>query len=237
MLVDIHQHLLYGVDDGSKTLGDAQAMLRRACEQGVTHLVLTPHATPGEEKFPAEECSYQFQELQVWCDQEELPILLYSGAEILYTDATVRALTDMTVPTLAGTRHVLVEFLPTVTWEELQGAARRLGSVGYSPVFAHVERYRCLRSLDRLAELHDDYQVITQVNANTFLRKKGFLENRWLRMAMEEELIDVAASDAHGMSFRPCQLGECYREIKKTYGTDMARRLCVEYPGYIIGLT
>lgn len=236
MLIDIHHHLLHGVDDGAQTLEETRQMLLRAQAQGVTHIVATPHACPGEARFPEERCRAHLAQTQEMCRQEGIPIEVCLGAEILYTEATADALCEGRIPTLAGTRYVLVEFIPDAPFEQLCGAARRLGSRGFQPIFAHAERYRCLGKLKNLEYLHDEYGVLMQVNAHTVLGKRGFFLDRWFRRAMEAGWIDIAASDAHGLDRRSCRLGECKMELERCFGEDAAQRLCIKNPSRILEL-
>lgn len=236
MLIDIHHHLLHGVDDGARTLEETRRMLLRAQAQGVTHIVATPHACPGEVRFPAERCSDHLAQTQEMCRQEGIPINVYLGAEILYTEATADALCEGRIPTLADSRYTLIEFIPDVPFEQLCSAARRLGSRGFQPIFAHIERYRCLGKLRNLACLHDEYGVLMQVNAHTVLGKRGFFQDRWFRRAVESGWIDIAASDAHGLERRPCRLGECKMELTRCFGDDVAQRLCINNPSRILEL-
>ncbi len=237
MLVDIHHHLLYSVDDGPQTIYETHKLLLRAQAEGVSHIIATPNAFPGEAPFPAGKCQEGFLHVQALCRQEGIPIQVYPGAEIFYTESTLRALKEGQIPTLAGTKYVLVEFLPDAKFTLLCDAARRLGSVGYLPIYAHVERYRCLRKLRNLELLHDEYQVLTQINAHTVLRKCSYFEDRWMRGAIESGWIDIAASDAHNSDTRSCRLGQCFRELGRRFGDESAQRMCIQTPGKILGLT
>lgn len=234
MLVDIHHHLLYGVDDGARTAQDMHRMLVKAQAQGVTHIIATPHAFHGEKEFPMERCRRHLAMAQEICQENGISIDIHQGAEIFYSESALRLLNEGQIPTLAGSDYVLVEFAPDVKFDVLCHAARQLGSVGYQPVFAHVERYRCLRKIKHLERLHEEYQVLCQINAQTVLCKRGFFEERWLRSAIESGLIDIAASDAHNVDGRSCRLGECYRELQECFGVETAKRLCVETPGSIL---
>ena len=108
---DLHHHVIYGVDDGPQTFEDAQNMLRRAHENGITDIAATSHATPGRHRFPMDTYLEHLRREQAWADEQGLGIRLHTGCEILYTDETARLLQSGEIPTIAGTRLVLVEFL------------------------------------------------------------------------------------------------------------------------------
>lgn len=225
-LIDLHQHVVYGVDDGAKSFEETQAMLKRACETGISHVVATSHITPGRKEFPAERYLTHLAKAQEWLKAERLPLTLLSGAEIYYTSETPRLLQAGYVPTLGETWNVLVEFDLDVTYERICEAVRNLGNLGYAVVIAHIERYQVLRKMKYVEELHDSYDAILQMNANTVLTKRGLLHNLWVRKVLDAGLIDVVASDAHNTSSRTCNLRAAYDALTEQYGEEYAMQRC-----------
>lgn len=237
MFIDIHHHIVYGVDDGSGTLEESQQMILKAVGERVDTIVATSHVQPGIEPFPIRRYTQHLIELQKWCRNCNIPMALYPGSEIMYTDMAVRLLREGKVPTLANTRYVLVEFSVDESYEYIKAAARSLGSMGYWPVLAHAERYKCLRKYDRINELRDGYNVLIQMNAGTILDKKGFIIDRWKDKMLGAGLIDIVASDAHNTRSRKCRMWQCYKHCAERYGQDMARKLFIDIPSGIINRT
>ena len=227
MLADIHHHFVYGVDDGARNEEIMRQMLTRAYDQGVSELVATSHATPGVEYFPYETYLENLKQAKSFVNENGYDMNLYPGCEIYYTDDAVRLLNEHKIPTIGGTRYVLVEFSPRDDYDRLLDAASALGRAGYQPIFAHVERYECLNRMERLEELHDDMDIILQVNCSTAM-DHGFFSSRWFKKAMKMELIDLVSSDAHNVSTRRCRMMTCYESLKADYGKETARRLCRE---------
>ena len=122
--IDIHHHLLHGVDDGSQSLNMSLRMAKRAYEAGTRVIVATPHVTPGVERIPEETFQQRLEELRAACAKERMELRILLGAEILYTDMTCRLLAEGRVPTLAGTEYVLVEFMPGVRYDALNKTLR-----------------------------------------------------------------------------------------------------------------
>lgn len=226
MFVELHQHVIYGVDDGPRDAAGMHRMLRLAAEQGVEHLIATPHATPGRERFPTEDYLARVAEARDWCAGQGLPLRIHTGCEVLYTDEAPRLLHEGYLPTMAETWVVLVEFFPTDPLEHICQALRRLGNEGFTVIMAHVERYRALQSIRNVEMLRDDYPVRMQMNCNTVLTRKGFLTDRWTRRMLEAGYIDFVASDAHNTSSRPCTLKVCWEALAARYGRDTADALC-----------
>ena len=223
---DMHCHLVYGVDDGAQTREDMQGMLRAAADNGVDHIVCTSHITPGETEFPAQLYLDHLSEGQRWCDENGLDLRLHIGSEILWTEWTPRLLHEGKVPTLDRSWCVLVEFWWDVDWQVMLKAARELGNEGMTVIFAHIERYKPLRSIERLRVLAEEYKVLLQMNGSTVIEKQGFTTDRWRARVFEEGLVDMVASDAHNTRSRGCNLKRCHEVLTERYGGEYADRLC-----------
>lgn len=235
--VDLHHHLIYGVDDGARSLEHMQKMILRAVDEGVTDLVCTSHVTPGHAPFPGEVYLAHMEEANAFIAEKGLNLTLHTGCEILYTEASARLLREGQIPTLAFTDAVLVEFTPDMTFHQLTEAATSLGTAGYDVIFAHVERYDALRNnLKNVRALRDDFGVYMQMNANTVTTKKGFFTERWVRHMLEEGYIDCVATDAHNTSFRPCNLRVCHEMLCGRYGLEVAKDLCGGFQRRLLGI-
>ena len=234
--VDIHHHLIYGVDDGPKTFEDMQQMMLRAVGQQVSDIVCTSHATPGGHPFPAERYLRQFERAQEWIAQEGLPLRLYTGCEVLYTDSSARLLKEGHFPSLAQTWNVLVEFTPETEFKRMCEAARTIGNAGFNVIFAHVERYQVLRNLSHVKELREEYDVYMQMNCNTVITKKGFFFDRWVRHMLDEGHVDCVASDAHNVTSRVCSMRLCYEMLKERYGREAALDMCGGFQRKLLNL-
>lgn len=234
--VDIHHHLIYGVDDGPRTMENMQQMILRAVDQNVGDIICTSHATPGGTPFPADDYLKHMARARQWVAEENLPIRLYNGCELLYTDATARLVEAGHFPSLADTYNVLVEFSPDAEFKRLCEAARSLGNVGFTVVFAHVERYQAIRNIDNVRELRDEYGVYMQMNANTIVNKKGFFFERWVRKMLEDGYIDCIGTDAHNVTTRPCSMKTCYQMLAGRYGEEYADDLCGGFAARLLGI-
>ncbi len=235
MIIDLHHHLVYGVDDGAKDLDMSKKMLQKAVENHVNVICCTSHATPGHAAFPWDTYLKHMETLGEWIIHENLPLTLYTGCEILFTEEAPEMARRGEIPTLANRKTVLVEFLPNAQWGQITRAVREFTNCGLQVVCAHVERYRCLHEdMDRLFELHEDYGVICQMNGSTIIRSKGLFGDKFARKALKAGLIDVAASDAHNAESRPCNMKACRDILSKEYGEELARELTEDMPYEIL---
>ena len=197
MKIDIHTHVLPGVDDGPDEWDECLEMLAINAKNGVTHLIATPHCVPWERGAKAEKiielCQRAEKKLQ---EAYGLEINIYPGHEIYYVPGITEKIKQGKVLTLAGTRYVLVEFKPASTYQELFRAAREFADAGYTPIYAHVERYGCLSEKAKIDELKN-MGVLFQVNIKSL--QQGFFDKdcRKVKNYLKREMIDFLASDMH----------------------------------------
>ena len=223
---DIHQHVLWGLDDGPATRKQMHALLRQNVENGVRLVYATAHAAPGLRRFDAELYRERLKEANAYCRKRDWPLRILSGCEMYYSPAAVDALLEGRIPTLGGSLYVLIEFSEDVSAACIGKAANNLYRAGYRPILAHAERYRCLvRSPARAMAVRDEFGLLLQMNCETVLRPRGFFRRRFVRTLLREQAVDVLASDAHDASRRPVQMRNAYRKIAREYDARYAKRL------------
>ncbi len=235
MYIDIHHHLIHGMDDGARTFDETRRMLLAAQKDGISRIIATPHAEPGLQPFLRERYAGHLKMARDWCAARKMPIAIYEGCEILYTESAARLLREGAIPTLAGGQFVLVEFFPADPFKRIQAAVREIGNAGYIPILAHAERYACLGKVDRLLSLREKYQVRVQINAQSVLRRTRFLEKmqyysfeRQIQTIIGKGLCDYIATDAHNLQERRCRMRAAYAAIAQRYGAGIAHKLCRE---------
>ena len=218
-MTDIHQHFLWGIDDGAKTPEIMNAMLRAAHEQGIQTVVATPHAEPGLRPFDLALFRERLAEAQNFCKAEALNLRVLPGAEIAWTCQTALALRQGTVPTLGETDYVLLELWPNISWRTARNAVSQVIRAGYCPVLAHVERYRAFVMSPKAAiRFRNETGAMLQINADTLMNPRGYMERRFCRILLNERAVDVVATDAHDCVHRPVNLRAAHEWL--TANTD-----------------
>lgn len=237
MFVDLHHHILFGLDDGAGSEDQMQRMLAAAAADGTRHLAATPHISLDTCPFPVKEYVARFRQAQAWCRANNLGIALHTGAEILYSDGIVNLLQNGEIPTLGRTNFVLVEFLPDISEKDFEGAIRRLSNSGFQVVAAHVERYGCMYDLERAKRLRELYPVKYQVNASTAaVGGQGLKQKLWLKKMLHGGLVDVVASDSHSTGQRRTRMTEAYTRLCEMAGSRAAQQMCCLTPLQILGI-
>lgn len=231
-MIDMHCHLLYGVDDGADTIEESVEMLRTAQKQGVEAVILTPHYRHGMFAYPKETVEANFQKLQSCARQ--LGIALALGTEYHVNSRIVEAFQNGRCHTLAGSKYVLSEYSHDSEFGYIYRMTEELIRHGYIPVIAHAERYACMTSdLHGAGELRELGAWI-QLNADAVLGLEGRTPKRYCKKMLEYGYVDVVASDSHGITRRACHLEQCRAYIEKKLGQEIAERLLQENPAMII---
>ena len=224
MHTDFHSHILPGVDDGSASVEESLQMLRLEAEQGVTHVIATPHFYPRydtPEQFFARRDRAMAELQQAMEGQEGLPRITL-GAEVYY----FRGMSESDVLnrlTIDGGTHILVE-MPFGHWTPEM--YRELGDIwtrrGIVPIIAHVDRYlRPFHSrgiCKRLAQL----PVLVQANTGFFLdRRTSALAMRMLKA----DAIHFLGTDCHNLTSRQPNMDRAMEKIQKKLGQRAVERL------------
>lgn len=223
--VDIHSHFLYGVDDGARTKEDMEAMLDAAHANGIAVLYATPHITPGIKSFDMELCRLHLEEAKAYCAARNYSMELRLGGELLYTPMFERYAMEHELPTLGDSEQILIEFLPDVSFSELEAAVDLSERLGYLPVLAHIERYKCMMRFTNAWKLKKKYNVCYQVNASTVLQRRGIYSDWMIHRWFSDRLIDYVACDAHNCRKRTYRMRTAFTALKQRYGKRYASYL------------
>lgn len=201
-VVDIHTHILPGIDDGAKNWDMCLKMINKSWDFGVRKIIATPHYIPWRREIPVRKIQELCREAEEKAKRElGKPMKIYPGNELYYHLELIDKLNEGKVLTLADSRYILVEFDIDVPYRELYQGLSRLRMEQYHPIVAHVERYRCLRKPGRLEEVKRT-GALFQMNQKAF--QKGLLDEtgRWSRQRLKQGEIDFIASDMHNLTSR-----------------------------------
>lgn len=232
MIIDVHNHGLFGVDDGAETIEESRLMLQQAAEQGIQAIVLTPHYRYGMFAYPKEQIEASFKQLQDFA----LPmgIELFLGCEYHVDSHMAEAFQSGWCHSMADGEYVLTEYSYKTEYSSIVKYTQRMLSYGYIPIIAHAERYECLlKKPEHCAELADLGAKI-QINADSVLGECGRTAAQFCKKLLKKGWVYVIASDAHGASQRACHLKECWNYIERKYGQELAERLFYKNPAKIV---
>ena len=232
-MIDIHSHLLYGVDDGAKNQKESIQMLKEAKSQNVEAMILTPHYRKGMFKHSNEMIEEHFRELKAAADK--IGIDIYLGTEFHVHSKVVEYLRKGRCRTLADTEYVLAEYGYDTEFTYIKSTVQELLLNGYIPIIAHAERYACLREQLERVELLRDIGAMIQVNADAVLGIDGLFTKNIVKKFLKKRLVDFVASDSHGMKIRSNNLGRCQDYLYKKYDSDYVDKILEANAKKLIG--
>lgn len=201
---DIHTHILPGIDDGARDWDMCLEMIDRAWDGGIRRIIATPHYLPWQKK---KKNPLQIVRLCVEVQRRvraELgyEIKIYPGQEIYYHVDMIEEIRRGEILTMAGTRHILVEFPIDISAQQLKQAVRHICESRYIPILAHIERYECLRTNETLEEAAE-LGALFQINIKSLQGAMLNQTTRWCKHQLQERKIDFLASDMHNLGSRP----------------------------------
>lgn len=221
---DMHNHALFGVDDGAKTEEMMLSMVDASYQEGVRFLCLTPHFYPrgfGDNRNAVMSVYDKLCSKAAECWPE---LKFGLGNELRYERGCISWLRDNICKTMNGTEYVLVDFHEKEEAEYIHQALDRILNAGYTPVLAHAERYNKLRECD-VCELREN-GVMIQVDTQSLFRGFGFSAQRRCKGLLKSELVDFAGSDAHDLTHRIPGMSRFYEAVKKFCSAEYATALC-----------
>ena len=234
-MIDLHAHILPGIDDGAAHLEASLDMARAMVDLGVTTVSCTPHI------FPAmgwdnsrEEIVQAVSRFAEALEQAQIELEVLPSAEHYYDGELLERVTEQrAVPVNLG-RYILVEFSPTALPPDLPSLLFRFRRLGFEPLIAHVERYAALVERPELVDALAQQGYAMQVDAAALTGAFGWRQKRFAWRLLEKGVISVVASDAHQLKDLRVHLAKALVLLEKRLGTAEKRRLLVDNPRRII---
>lgn len=235
-MIDLHTHILPGLDDGSPDLETSVLMAAVAAESGVTHLVATPHSNQrgAFENYASPALQVRFDCLRTAVCEAGIPLELSLGMEIFGTGDVPRLLREGRLLTLNGGRYLLIEF---GFHEDPLRIERLLGDLlaaGYWPVVAHPERYYGLQRMPNYLFDWANRGIVLQVNKGSLFGRFGRGAQALAAAMLERGLVGCVASDAHGPDVRTPDLAGAWDYLAERCSEEMARCLLEDNPWRIL---
>lgn len=195
--IDIHCHILPGVDDGSRDTLMSLQMARIAVENNIGAIVVTPHYDSAHRSVSPDGIRRRVDELQQTLANEGIELLLYPGNELLYDSSLPGKLTGGEVLTLADSTYCLVEFHPLEDYKYIFNGLRSLIYEGFRPILAHCERYACLIKDPKRVDEIVSQRVLLQCNSGSVEPRLFRSVPRFVNSLLRRKLVSFIATDAH----------------------------------------
>jgi len=220
-MFDIHSHIIYHIDDGSRDIEESVKLIRSAVEQGATDIIATPHYYV---EYPTDpnRIREKLSEIEEAVKEAGIAVRLYTGNEVLYFDSMTERLKEGEILTLAGSRYTLIEFYPLESYKTILKCVRNVRTAGFLPIIAHAERFKGLREngLSEVISLGAYIQISTEP-----IGKKGFgslfdEETKFVRDALRNGQAHFLGTDMHRADSRPPVISSAVSWIRKNLDED-----------------
>lgn len=226
--IDIHTHILPGVDDGAADMQEACDLARMARQDGTEVLFLTPHYRGDYGDYSPQRMQEVFLQLQEQVAREVPDIQLYLGTEIRYDSDVPEKLSQGALLSMGGSDFVLLEFGRQALKSQILMGVMEMVRYGYTPIIAHAERCETFRTFPALADEVVNLGGYIQVNADSIMGAQGFAVKRFAHKLLKSRKVHFVATDSHDSQKRPPLLNKCYLRVSKKYGAEYANRVFCE---------
>lgn len=233
-MIDLHSHILTGLDDGADTADISVEMARRYLDQGVTCVACTPHIFPGLYANNADTIRRATVKLHNLLKEKALPLKLVTGADNHIVPDFVRLLKAGQLLAIAETRYVLVEPPHHVAPVRLEALFFEIQQGGYVPILTHPERLTWIeRDYARIVTLAERGAWM-QLTSGSLLGRFGKRARYWADKMLCEGVVHILATDAHNNSSRPPDLMKGRNAAEKLVGPRIAEELVATRPELVL---
>lgn len=228
-MIDIHAHVLPGLDDGPRAIDETMTMLRIAESEGIRTVVATPHFDGTNATVPSLAASV-LRVVQREVARSGLDVRVLGGFEVALSPALPGAGVDVHELGLNGSRYILVE-APVAFWPAyVEECLFWLQSQGLQPILAHAERYATLQTHSERASALSDRGILLQVNGGSLIGTEGRDEHRCAESLLRRGLVDFIGSDCHSAKRRRPALRAAAAKASRVVGAAAVEHLIRHNP-------
>jgi protein-tyrosine phosphatase len=233
-MIDLHCHILPGVDDGPANVEGAVALARALLQDGVDRVVATPHESALRLPFAGARLQGMIEKLRPELARQGVGLRLLAGLEVYLSPDTPRTHGEGRAFTLNGSRYLLVELPPQMVPPYAEETLFRLQLRKLVPVIAHPERNLEVAANPEVLRRMVRHGMLAQVTAGSLAGRYGGQVRRVAETLMRQRLIHLIASDAHSAEDGPRLLSEGVRRAERLVGEEAALAMVTELPAAIL---
>ena len=233
-MIDLHSHILPGIDDGAKDLDMSLSMARMAVEDGTTHIACTPHFMPGVYENTVPAITNLIMKLDSALRDNGIELALIGGGDVHIATDIAEKLIGQSLPTLGESNYFLFEPPHHVLPPGIVSLCKGIMDAGYIPILTHPERLTWIENhYDVICQL-DELGVVVQLTAGSITGTFGKRALYWSERMLGEGRVDIIASDAHNTGSRPPGLSRARDMIALQWSDDEANKMVQKNPQCIL---
>lgn len=229
-MIDLHCHILPGIDDGAADFGVSLDMARASVVDGVSVVACTPHILPGIYDNSGPQIVLIMQRLQDALEQEDIPLRLVAGADVHVAPDLVAGLRSGRILPLAGSRYVLIEPPHHTAPPQLESFFFNLLVEGFIPILTHPERLNWLHHRYEAIQRLVRAGVWLQITSGSLTGAFGRTAQYWAHRMLDEGCVHILATDAHDTRRRPPELSRGREVAAARVGSEQAEHLVLTRP-------
>ncbi|WP_415895036.1 tyrosine-protein phosphatase [Neptuniibacter sp. PT34_22] len=238
-MIDLHCHILPGIDDGASSLEEALSLARIAVADGITHAAFTPHVHPGRYDNDVKTIQSVFEQFQQALVDNDIPLIVQPAGEVRLSVEVLAMFASGQLPFLgewAGKKVMLLELPHSHVPPGTDNLVKWLLDRGVLPMIAHPERNKGFLADERKLAPFVEMGCLFQLTAMSVTADFGHQAHEMSLRMLENGWVTVIASDAHNAEHRPPVLSKAVVAAANIVGAEEARQLVWDNPARIIGL-
>lgn len=229
-MIDLHSHILPGIDDGAKNLEKSLAMAHLAVEDGTTHIACTPHFMSGVYDNTVPVVTNLRTQLEAVFRDQNIDLALIPGGDIHIAPDIADRLANGTLPVLGESNYFLFEPPHHVLPPGIVALCKGIMDAGFMPVLTHPERLTWIeKHYDVICQM-DELGVVVQLTAGSITGRFGERALYWSERMLDEGRVDIIASDAHNTRSRPPGLSPARDLIAARFNDQIAMMMVKDNP-------
>ena len=233
-MIDIHSHILFNIDDGSRSITESITILKNMSEKGFTDIILTPHyIIDSKYQNTIKEKEEKIKKLDERIKREKININLYLGNE-LYIDSNIDKKIGKEAMSLAKSKYILLEFPMDGEYNNQYGIISGLIEKGYKVILAHPERYLAVQKDISVLDEYKSLGVLFQSNIGSIFGMYGIKAKKTIKKLLKEKYISFLATDIHHESYNYKYLDKIFKKLKKYISSEEIENLLINNPKKVI---
>ncbi len=233
-MIDIHTHIVYGVDDGARDFEESVEMIQMAFNTGTRKMVATSHYM--RDTFPYDLHIYKvrLEELNSYCSSNHIQLEIVKGNELFLTAESIKDIESGMVNTLGDSNYVLVEISSFMKMSQAEELMDIIVNNGKQILIAHVERLDIVLSDFQRVKRWIEKGYCFQINGSSLLKKEYEEHYKAAHKLMSRGMVHIISSDGHRSNRRRPVLDKAYDYCAKTLGEEGANLLFRRNPDYLL---
>jgi len=220
-MVDIHSHIIPGIDDGAKNMEMTLEMIKNAEREGTREIIATPHYLLEYGEATIEEVKNHVKKLNEILEDEKINVKVYSGQEVYFTEKIIEDYMSGNIGTLNDSRYMLIEFPMDKFEENIFDVLYELQVRNIVPIIAHPERYKPFMKTPTLINDFINQGYLFQVNSGSIEGKFGENVRKTAEIFLTNNIYNFIGSDAHNITNRKTGLKDALDLLNKDMNRDI----------------